>query len=842
MRCSERSILGIWLLAATGLFGGELLAGEPPRDVSSEALSFDYFRNNWNVIGLKDYQRGARVMPDNRIMLAGPDVAVQVCFGNRLMALGRQHDKFAQDGWMPIMVVAADDGPVHYEFTYWATPLPTVKDWHKAFDWPTDGENFVVWIRCQVTNTSAGPAEAKVRIALDPAYRHPRGPESPKEPAVDKSLHGSYSLTEMLPAGGTVVGAARFAFFPIPDSASLDKEDHALWLERTINYWRAMMNSIAHIEVPCRKATDAARAAHVCQLIASDHGQMRGGEGFYDQFYLRDAANQLLALEEAGHIEMARNAVKYFLQRQQTDGRFAGGGNQGGQFDANGQTQWMLWQFYKITGDRAFLARVYPNMLRAARWTMKARRVEPNDSPYAGVLPSAPADGECLWDGKHHIVGYDLWNLRGVRCTADAARILRRDDEAEELREEAESYRAAIDGALEKAGLDYFPPSWEEAGTHWGNTETLWTTELFARDDPRIAEQSRFLREDFAGGFIEGTIQWKGGGKDAIHPYMGAYTVMNDLARGRHEQVVEDFYWYLVHTTAANAFPEGIYYKTRTAWSNTIPHVTGACNYVFLLRHMLVHEAENELHLLSAVPDWWLDEGQEIRIERAPTHFGMMGMIVRGKKDGVELELDLPRRNPPGRIVLHLPQSRPLLGTLDRGEVVVRSNQKKRWDFPAVVALYEKSDPPPLWAEPDAVSLTTGKPVTCSSSLPGCPARQAADGYASDPGRHWATDVRQLNDPVPWWQVDLENPTTVGRVVVIGYHGDKRYYGFTVETSLDGKTWQMVADRRENQAVSTAEGYTCRFESRPVRYIRIAQPHHSANTGRHLVEVAAFEQ
>lgn len=54
-------------------------------------------------------------------------------------------------------------------------------------------------------------------------------------------------------------------------------------------------------------------------------------------------------------------------------------------------------------------------------------------------------------------------------------------------------------------------------------------------------------------------------------------------------------------------------------------------------------------------------------------------------------------------------------------------------------------------------------------------------------GRHWATDVAQLNDPEPWWQVDLEQPTTVARVVVIGYYGDRRYYGFTVETSLDGR-------------------------------------------------------
>ncbi len=110
------------LLLAVVIFDGSTVGEE----------QFDYFRNNWNVIGLKDYQRGARVMPDNRIMLAGPDVAVQVCFGERLRPLSCKHHKLAMDGWMPIMVVSADDAAVRYEFTYWATPLPTVKDWRKA--------------------------------------------------------------------------------------------------------------------------------------------------------------------------------------------------------------------------------------------------------------------------------------------------------------------------------------------------------------------------------------------------------------------------------------------------------------------------------------------------------------------------------------------------------------------------------------------------------------------------------------------------------------------------------------------------------------------------------------
>lgn len=139
---------------------------------------------------------------------------------------------------------------------------------------------------------------------------------------------------------------------------------------------------------------------------------------------------------------------------------------------------------------------------------------------------------------------------------------------------------------------------------------------------------------------------------------------------------------------------------------------------------------------------------------------------------------------------------------------------------------------------PDALSLTTGKPVTCSHALPPHPAHLANDGWASSTDAYWATDVGR--DPALWWQVDLQTPTAVGRVVVVGYFGDERYYGFTVETSLDGQTWDLAADRRDNRQPSTAEGYTCEFSPRTARYLRITQTHNSANTGRHLVEVMAY--
>jgi hypothetical protein len=419
-------------------------------------------------------------------------------------------------------------------------------------------------------------------------------------------------------------------------------------------------------------------------LIANDHGELHGGEGFYDEFYIRDGGYQIMELEEAGLCDVAKKAIEVYLRHQRSDGRFE---SQAKQFDANGQAIWVLWQYHKITGDRAWLERAYPSMRRAVDWIAKARREAPADSPFAGLLPVAPADGEFLWDGKHHIVGYDLWNLRGVLCTADAAQTLGRADEARALREEANLYRAAIDAACRRVGAAYFPPSWEKNGTSWGNTETLWPTAIFPADDPRVGATIHHARHEHGGGFIEGTIQWLGG-SPAIHPYMSAYTTMASLRRGEHEPVVEDFYWYLLHSTAAHAFPEGIFQARRFAWSNTIPHVTGASNYALMLRHLLIDERGDELHLLAAVPDGWLGDGQTISVERAPTHFGELSLKVQGAADGVRVDLQPPARERPARIVLYLPKARPLLNAASGMEVVIRNDQAKRWDFPTVVNQY----------------------------------------------------------------------------------------------------------------------------------------------------------
>jgi hypothetical protein len=634
--------------------------------------SFDYFSNSWTVIGLKDYAYGTRITPDNQLVIRDSNKKpsnILIRFGQQLIPLTHQMTKRLMEGWLPIVSITAEDDHVKYEFTFWATPLSSVRKWEKAFDWPIEGENFLNWILVKVTNTGQAVAQARFKIERS----EPTGLTY-------------QTFTRSLSPGEIAETAISIPFFPIKEKSDPSTEEAKLWLKRTAKYWQSVMSRATRIRVPCDKATQALLASHVYQLIANDHGEVHPGEGFYDEFYIRDGAYQVMQLEEAGLTDVAQKAMESFLSHQRPDGRFE---SQRDQFDANGQACWALWQFYKITGDKQWLGKVYPQMRRAADWVLRARHQNPADSFFSGVLPNAPADGEFLWDGKHHIVGYEFWNLRALICTANAAHVLGRNTESKELLLEAKQYRGDIDAAWKQTGLDHFPPSWEKVGTHWGNTETLWPTDLFNQNDSRVTALIKEVRQNYNGGFIEGTIQWIGHA-NAIHPYMSTYTTMASLVRREHEQVVEDFYWYLLHSTATHAFPEGVYFEHSTAWNDTIPHALGASNYTILLRHMLIHEFSDELHLLMAVPDWWLAEGNTIHIERAPTHFGPVNLIVTGTRKGVDVEFDPPDRHVPKRIFLYLPKSRQFTNSVEGIEVIVRSDQKKLWDFPTIVGLYRK--------------------------------------------------------------------------------------------------------------------------------------------------------
>jgi hypothetical protein len=87
------------------------------------------------------------------------------------------------------------------------------------------------------------------------------------------------------------------------------------------------------------------------------------------------------------------------------------------------------------------------------------------------------------------------------------------------------------------------------------------------------------------------------------------------------------------------------------------------------------------------------------------------------------------------------------------------------------------------------------------------------------------------------WQVTLANPSVLREVRLLLWDGGERYYRYKIETSLDGKNWQMLADH------STGEPRSWQVLScapRAVKYIRVKGLFNSANTHFHVVELEAY--
>ncbi len=122
---------------------------------------------------------------------------------------------------------------------------------------------------------------------------------------------------------------------------------------------------------------------------------------------------------------------------------------------------------------------------------------------------------------------------------------------------------------------------------------------------------------------------------------------MADLVCDKDEQVVEDFYWYLLHSTAANAFPEGIVYKAPRLGQDH-PARDGACNYAFLLRHMLVHEQGDDSTCCTPCPT-----GGSAKAGKSASKgcrlLRRYDLSIRGIAKGVEAKLDKPVRRSAGQ-------------------------------------------------------------------------------------------------------------------------------------------------------------------------------------------------
>ena len=114
----------------------------------------------------------------------------------------------------------------------------------------------------------------------------------------------------------------------------------------------------------------------------------------------------------------------------------------------------------------------------------------------------------------------------------------------------------------------------------------------------------------------------------------------------------------------------------------------------------------------------------------------------------------------------------------------------------------------------------------------------ANNGKRGDPSIYWEADTSK--GPV-WWQVEFEKVRRVSRIVVVcDYREPARAYPYTVETSMDGKNWTLLVDKRENQIPASYEGYSSEFAPTNMRFIKVSGFKNSVDSKFRLVQVLAY--
>jgi len=108
--------------------------------------------------------------------------------------------------------------------------------------------------------------------------------------------------------------------------------------------------------------------------------------------------------------------------------------------------------------------------------------------------------------------------------------------------------------------------------------------------------------------------------------------------------------------------------------------------------------------------------------------------------------------------------------------------------------------------------------------------------YATDgaPETYWGADYAPQ-----WLSVDLGEERSIARVRVINYADGKRFYHYRVETSVDEKTWQTVAEKLDDTP-ATWVGDEHSFTPVRARYVRVLLLHNSANIGLHVGEIEVY--
>ncbi|MBP6798142.1 MAG: coagulation factor 5/8 type domain-containing protein, partial [Luteimonas sp.] len=434
--------------------------------------------------------------------------------------------------------------------------------------------------------------------------------------------------------------------------------------------WRGKLDQV-RIRVPPQgqALADTLRTSLAHMLISRIGPRLQPGTRSYARSWIRDGAMISEGLLRMGRPEVVREYVDWYAPFQFEDGKVPccvddRGSDPVPENDSHGELIFNIAEYWRYTGDRAFLERMWPHVEGAYGYMEQLRLSERTDANRAlnpafyGMMP-ASISHEGYSAKPMHSYWDNFWALRGYKDAVEVAQALGREDDARRMAASRDQFHADLMDSLRAAaklhGIDYLPGAAE-----LGDFDPTSTTIALAPGGEQARLPQDLLHatfEQYWTRFVarrDGRLEWKD-----YTPYewrnVAAFVRLG--WRERAKEVV-DFFFADRAPPAWNQWGEVVSRTPRKPFFlGDLPHAWVGSDFVRSALDMFAYAREGDASIVLAagIPADWLD-GEGIGIEGLRTPQGTLGYRLR--RDGASLLLevdDAGPRLPEGGLVLPWP-------------------------------------------------------------------------------------------------------------------------------------------------------------------------------------------
>lgn len=420
--------------------------------------------------------------------------------------------------------------------------------------------------------------------------------------------------------------------------------------------WRREIDQGAHFTIADKDLQNLFDASRLTLLQFHDGEFISPGPYTYHTFWFRDAAVMLSALDVLGYQKRTGQVFDVFTKRLTPDGFFSG---PDGEWDSNGAVIQTVYRHYELYRSELWLRDWYPVLVKAANWIKRMRRkTRDTTSTVKGLMPkslSAEHLGmvdQYYWDS--------FWSLAGLKCMVKIAAILGKKNEADEYRNEVESFENDIFLSFEsverKIGVKVIPASpsrpFDEGAI--GSICSIYPLQLFDDITPHPINTLHMLADRYVDdrGFFHPLIH------SGYNPYLTLHIAHAFLlSRNVHRA------WKIAETVFKQAsstytYPEAIHPATGGGTMGDGHHGWAAAEIIMFIRNCLFREKGNTLELFGGNNGRLIRRGEDCVFRDIPTSFGKVGVRMKytsANKCTISFSSNYFKHTLPEAIELHVP-------------------------------------------------------------------------------------------------------------------------------------------------------------------------------------------